>query len=95
MDELWGHQLTNEIKHIDMFSVFDTLQLSLLNHRLVLNAEKTKYMLFSTSTCDSDYPAIKTLNGTHITLVESLATFTHAAYPYNVQVHFLHGVMWE
>ena len=47
----------------------DAFQLSLLNHRLVVNAEKK--VVVSTSTSDFDYPAFTTLNGTHITLSES------------------------
>lgn len=37
---------------------------TLFNHKVGLNAENTKYVAFSTSTSDSDYPAIKTSNAT-------------------------------
>lgn len=52
-------------------SAFDASPWSLLNHRPVLNAERTKCMLFSTSTSFFGYPAIKTLNSTQITLAQS------------------------
>lgn len=53
-----------------LYFALDALQLSFINHRLLLNVENTKYTVF-TSTSVSVYPAIKTVNGTHVTLSES------------------------
>ena len=55
---------------IHLQSASDAPQISLLNHRLLLNAEKTKHIVFSTSTSDSDYPAIKTLKAELAILIQ-------------------------
>lgn len=57
-----------------LYFALDALQLSFINHRLLLNVENTKYTVF-TSTSVSVYPAIKTVNGTHVTLSESYKYF--------------------
>lgn len=56
-------------------SALQAFQLSLLNHRLVLNAEKTKYTVLSSTRNHSDITAIKTLNGTYILLPSTVDIF--------------------
>lgn len=48
------------------FSIFYTLQLTLLELKLVLNANQTKYSIFTRSRSMTTAPSILTIDGLHI-----------------------------
>lgn len=50
---LYGCAPTQTLTHLQ--SSFDSFQLTLINHRLLLVTEQTKYVVFCTFTCVSNY----------------------------------------
>lgn len=60
-------QVPQALTHLQ--AAFDACQMTFLDHRIVPNAKKIKYMIFTTLNTDYNFPCLITLNGTHIPCV--------------------------
>ncbi len=68
---LYSTGKTFKMASTNLQSAFDVFQLSLIKHKLVLNPEKAKCMLFSRSHGTDDSIGIPTLQSTQIETVDS------------------------